>query len=79
MDQQTAATADGHPSGDDFDFAGTATAAVGFKNIKIPLVVLIFVLILVGIYMLIMGLECGEYCKSRKREQYEEVRAEVTV
>lgn len=61
------------------DVAGTATAAIGFKNIEVPLIVLIFVLILVGIYMLIMGLECCDYCKSRKRQQYEEVRAEVTV
>lgn len=70
----------GSPSVNTLNLAETATAAVGFKNIEIPLIVLIFVLILVGIYCLIMSLECCEYCKSQRRQQqYEEVGTTVVV
>ena len=39
---------------------------------NLPLVFVIFVLFLVCIYLLIMGVECCDYCKSQ-RQDYTEV------
>jgi len=46
------------------------------KNLEIPLVVLVFVVVLLALYGLICGVECCQEC--RHLRQYEQVPDETT-